>query len=300
MSDQANGCHRGIFTIDGPLGGYEFPTTVSFRPLADRVWTASDGIYRTIFLEGDEGVICFDTFWSPAAAGSYRQAVQRVFPTKPIHTIVYSHEHLDHTGFALDLEPEAHVIAHQEAADVIAARRSDGQVVPHETWAGESKHFAIDGVEFDLINPGPTHGNGNVAAHFPEHGLVFMADTVSPGVRYAFMPDYHFSRYVPSMRKIERLEWDEFVPGHFWSLDRAGFAEDLAYYEWLEEAAQEALFAGVDPDVYAEVAAYCGDHWEAERGRLFRYHEFFAMNVMRMMVHFRTGGWGLEDVEGAR
>src|SRR4051794_30289584 len=101
-----NTCHRGIFTIDGPLPGYAFPTTVSYTPLGERLWTATDGIYRTIFAEGDSGVVAFDTFWSPAAAGSYRTAIDRVLPGRELHTVVYSHEHLDHCGFAEDLAPE--------------------------------------------------------------------------------------------------------------------------------------------------------------------------------------------------
>ena len=74
--------------------------------MSDRLWTASDGIYRSVLLDGDEGVIAFDTFWSPAAAGSYRTAIERVLPGREIHTVIYSHEHLDHCGFASDLAPE--------------------------------------------------------------------------------------------------------------------------------------------------------------------------------------------------
>ena len=88
MIDPAT-CHRGIFEIGAPLPGYAFPTTVSYRPVSNRLWTASDGIYRSVFLEGDVGVIAFDTFWSPAAARSYRTAIERVLPGREIHTVIY-------------------------------------------------------------------------------------------------------------------------------------------------------------------------------------------------------------------
>lgn len=293
-----DGCHRGIFAIDGPLPGYQFPTTVSYDPLGGALWTAADGIYRSIFVEGDESVVCFDTFWSPAAAQSYAQAVRRVFPSKPIETIVYSHEHLDHTGFALDLAPDAEIIAHADAAEVIAARQSDGQKPATQTWQGERKQLEIDGVEVELINPGPTHGNGNVAARFPEQGVLFMVDTVIPGVGYTFFPDWHLASYVDSMRRLEALEWDRFVPGHFWVTDRNGFAENLDYYEFMADAAQTALADGVDSDNYPEVERYATEHYGDQYGRLFRFHEYFGMNLMRVMVHFRTGGWGLEDNSG--
>jgi glyoxylase-like metal-dependent hydrolase (beta-lactamase superfamily II) len=290
-------CHRGIFDIEGPLPGYAFPTTVSYEPLSDRLWTASDGIYRTIFAAGDEGIIAFDTFWSPAAARSYRTAIDRLFPGREVHTVVYSHDHLDHCGFGADLAPEAStVLAHEDAAAVIAGRGSDGQVVPTEAWSGERRAFAIDGVEFELINPGPTHGSGNVAAHFPDAGLLFMVDTVIPGVGYTFFPDWHLASYLPSMRRLEALEWETFVPGHFWPVDRAGFADNLAYYERMDAAAREALDEGVDPDDYPAVDAWARERLTTELGHLFRFGEYIGMNVMRFMVHHRTGGWGLEDV----
>jgi len=294
-------CHRGIFSIDGPLQGYAFPTTVSYRPVSDRLWTASDGIYRSIFLEGDEGVIAFDTFWSPAAAASYRTAIERVLPGREIHTIIYSHDHLDHTGFASDLAPEAgRIIVHEDAAQVIAARGSDGQTPATETWSGERQSFAIDGSQFELINPGATHGNGNVAAWFPDAGSIFMVDTVIPGVGYTFFPDWHLDSYLPNMRRLEALEWTSFIPGHFWPLDRRGFSENLSYYERIDAAAREALSEGVDPDDYPAIDAWARERLGGELGGLFRFGEYIGMNVMRFMLHRRTGGWGLEDAGGAR
>lgn len=295
----AESCHRGIFSIDGPLPGYAFPTTVSYEPLSERLWTASDGIYRTIFAEGDEGIVAFDTFWSPAAAASYRTAVTRVLPDREIHTVVYSHDHLDHCGFAADLAPEAStVLAHADAAAVIEARGSDGQVVPTRTWSGERARVKVDGLEFELIDPGPTHGNGNVAAFFPEAGVVFMVDTVIPGVGYTFVPDWHLDSYLGSMRRLEGLAWERFVPGHFWPLDRDAFGENLAFYERMAEAARQALADGVDPDHYPSVDAYARERLRGELGRLFRFGEYIGMNLMRFMAHEVTGGWGLEDAGG--
>src|SRR5918994_3502715 len=138
-------CHRGIFRISGPLRAYQARPTISYEPLGRRLWTASDGTYRTIFAEGDEGVVAFDTFYSPGAALAYRDAIGRLLPTKEIHTVVYSHDHLDHTGFALNLAPGADVVAHEDCARVVEARCADGQAAPTEVWAGRRREFGIDG-----------------------------------------------------------------------------------------------------------------------------------------------------------
>jgi hypothetical protein len=96
MTDNHDGCgeHCGIFTIPGEipiLGAYR---DICYVPLRGNIWTASEGIYRTCFVEGEKGVVAFDTFGTPGTARAYGGAIQRVFPDKPVHTIVYSHDHL--------------------------------------------------------------------------------------------------------------------------------------------------------------------------------------------------------------
>ena len=292
--DQAPDDHCGIFTIPGPLAIQSAWRDISFEPVRDRIWTASEGIYRTIFLEGDTGVIAFDTFTTPGGARAYQGAIQRVFPHKPVHTIVYSHDHLDHTGYAADLAPDAEIIAHDLCDRVIRARESDGQLPATEVWSGERKEYEIDGLRFELLYPGPTHGDGNVAAYFPDSKVLFMVDTVIPGVGYTFFPDWHLTPYVPTMRRLESLDWDMFVPGHFWITDRAGFAGSLEYYEQMAELGQQAIVDGLDPNDYADVIRYSNEKLKPQYGTLFRYDEYFAMNLIRYMQHYLTGGWGIE------
>lgn len=286
--------HCGIFTIPGPLGIQQAHRDISFSPVRDRIWSVSEGIYRSLFLEGKKGIVAFDTLTTPGTARAYAGAVHRCFPRKSIHTVVYSHDHLDHTGYAADLAPSADIIAHRLCNEVIKARGSDGQLPATEVFDGERKAYEIDGVYFELLYPGPTHGDGNVAAYFPQSKLLFMVDTVIPGVGYTFFPDWHFTPYVPVMKRLLSLDWDVFVPGHFWITDRKGFMDNLNYYDQMAELAQEALADGLDPYDFADVTRYAQQKCYARFGHLFRFDEYFAMNLWRYMQHFLTGGWGIE------
>ena len=140
--------HCGIFTIPGSDQIQGAWRDITYMPVRDNIWTVSEGIYRTIFIEGDKGVIAFDTFTTPGGARAFRGAIERVLPRKTVHTIVYSHDHLDHTGYAADLAPEADIIAHDLCNRVITGRKSVGQLAATEVWSGERKQYAIDGVEF--------------------------------------------------------------------------------------------------------------------------------------------------------
>ncbi len=286
--------HAGIFTIPGPHPILSMWRDLTYQPLADGLWTVSEGIYRTIFIRGKTGVIAFDTFSTPGGARAYQMAIGRVYPGKEIHTVIYSHDHLDHTGYAADLAPKADILAHDLCGKVIAARKSDGQLPATEVWSGERKQFEIDGVRFELLYPGPTHGDGNVAAHFPDHKLLFMVDTVIPGVGYTFFPDWHIRPYVDNMRRLLSLEWDTFVPGHFWTLGRKDFEDNLQYYLDVSDVAQDAIGDGVAVDDLEATTKYAQEKLRDRYGHLFRFDEYIGMNLMRYMHHFLSGGWGIE------
>ena len=125
-----------------------------------------------------------------------------------------------------------------------------------------------------------------------------MVDTVIPGVGYTFFPDWHLSTYVKSMRKLEQLDWTVFVPGHFWPVDRPSFVDNIDFYDRMAAFGEQALIEGVDPDDLAQVTAWTTERVAPDLGQMFRFGEYAPLNVMRYMLHFRTGGWGLEDNGG--
>ena len=286
--------HCGIFTLGGDIPIQGAWRDITYQPVRDNIWTASEGIYRTIFLEGNKGTIAFDTLTTPGTARAYGAGIGRVFPKKSIHTIVYSHEHLDHTGYAADLAPEADIIAHDYANQVITARQADGQLPATEIWFGERKEYAIDGCEFELIYPGPTHGDGNVAAYFPQSKALFMVDTVAAGVGYCYLMDWHLAHYVPVMRRFLSLDWDIFVPGHFWILNRQQFIEILDYWERLIETSQQAVIDGVNPHDMSALRNYTDSKLGPTDRELFRFYEYAAINLSRYMQGYLSGGWGIE------
>ena len=98
--------HQGIFTSGAVQDYLAAAPTMTCEQLSDRLWTISDGKYRTIFIEADHSVVAFDTFGTPARARAYVTEIARLIPGKPVATIIYSHDHLDHAGFAADFAPD--------------------------------------------------------------------------------------------------------------------------------------------------------------------------------------------------
>lgn len=287
--------NTGIFTSDRLQGYLSAEPEMQTHQLSDRLWTISDGVYRTIFMEGEGSVVAFDTFGTPGRARAYRRAIEAAIPGKPIGTVIYTHDHLDHAGFAEDLAPEAEIVADEMCAKVIGLRGAKGQLVPGRTLSGTEHDMDVDGVRFTLLNPGPTHGTGNLSAYFAEERLLFSSDTILPNARYGLMPDYHIWNFVRFMRGFLALDWDTFVPGRYEVTDRTRFERGCDYIEAVQDASQQAFVEFVPIWVLDAMKGYVGARLQDRFADLDGFHEHIGLTSIRVVHHYLMGGWSLED-----
>jgi glyoxylase-like metal-dependent hydrolase (beta-lactamase superfamily II) len=287
--------NRGNFTLPEADAYLQREPEMQVEPLSDRLYTISDGQVRTLFAAGDTGVIAFDTFGTPGKARAYQKAIAAKLPGKPISTIVYSHDHLDSAGFAADLAPDAEIIADEMCARVIKLRGAQGQLPPTRVLNGERHELTIDGVDLVLLNPGPLHGSGNLAAWFTEEKVLFSADTVLANARYGFMPDYHFANFLPFMRGFLELDFERFVPGRYEMTDRAGFERGVNFIEAVMNACQEAFVNFVPIWAYEPMKGFCMEQLGPEYGDLDGFEGHVGQMAIRIVHHYLMGGWGLED-----
>jgi len=287
--------NRGKFTLEAAQAYLAHEPEIRVDALSERLFTVSDGHCRTLFVAGDSGVIAFDTFGTPGRARSYRRAIGAILPGKPISTIIYSHDHLDHAGFAADLAPAAEIIADEICAKVVKCRGAEGQLQPTRVLTGARNELSIDGVDLVLLNPGPTHGSGNVAAYFADEGVLFSSDTILANARYGFMPDYHFANFTRFMRGFLDLEWDRFVPGRFGMTDRAGFERGCDFIDAVMVACQQAFANFVPIWLYEPMKGFVGGQLGEQYGDLEGFDGHIGQMAIRVVHHYLMGGWGLED-----
>ena len=287
--------NRGKFTRDAAAEYLAHEPEMQAEKLSSGLWTISDGVYRSIFLEGESSVIAFDTFGTPGKARAYKNKVAECVPGKPIKTIIYSHDHLDHCGFAADLSEDAEIIADEICAKVIKLRQSEGQSMPTRILSGSENNMEIDGVEFTLLNPGPTHGSGNLSAWFAEAGTLFSSDTILANAKYGFVPDYHICNFVRFMRGFLELEWNTFVPGRYEVTDRAGFERGCDYFEAIQIEAQNAFAEFVPIWAFEPMKGYVMNKLADRFGDLDGFEDHIGQTAIRIVHHYLMGGWGLED-----
>lgn len=291
--------HRGAFTSRAAQAYLAAEPRMHTDRLSDRIWTVTDGHCRAVFVEGDTGVIAFDTFGTPGRARAYRKAIAAAVAGKDVRHIIYTHDHLDHAGFATALAPDAEIIADDICAKVIKLRKADGQLLPTRILRGESNAVDIDGVAFTLLNPGPTHGSGNISAWFAEENILYSSDTILANAKYGFMPDYHLGNFVRFMRGFLELDWQTFVPGRFELTDREGFARGCDYIEAMQTECQNAFAEFVPIWAYEPMYGYVSERLKGRFGDLDGFDQHVGQTAIRVVHHYLMGGWGLEDTPAA-
>ena len=287
--------NTGLFTASNAREYLEREPVMTVDQISERMWTITDGTVRTLFLEGDSGIVAFDTFGTPGAARAYRKSVEATVPGKDIKTLIYSHDHLDHAGYAADFAPAAEIIADEMCAKVIRLRQAKGQLVPTRELTGTRNDLMLDGLSFTLLNPGPTHGSGNMSAYFDVEKLLFSSDTILPNARYGFMPDYHIWNFVKFMRGFLELDWRTFVPGRYELTDRARFEHGCDFIEAVQDESQRAFAEFVPIWVMDAMQGYVGGKLQDRFGDLDGFQEHIGMVALRIVHHYLMGGWSLED-----
>ena len=287
--------NRGLFTTDKAQPYLALEPEMAVQQLSGRLWTVSDGTCRTLFIKGEEGVVAFDTFGTPGRARAYARAINDVLPGREINTVIYSHDHLDHAGFAADLAPGAGIIADEMCAKVIRLRAAEGQLQPTRVLSGTEHRVNVDGVDLVLLNPGPTHGSGNLAAWFAEEKLLFSSDTILANARYGLLPDIHLANFVRFLRGFLALDWDTFVPGRYGLTDRAGFRRGCDYIEAVQAACQQAFVEFVPIWAYEPMRSYVLNRLADRFGDLEGFADHVGLTAIRVVHHYLMGGWSLED-----
>jgi glyoxylase-like metal-dependent hydrolase (beta-lactamase superfamily II) len=292
--------NRGNFTLDAAQPYLAAEPELSTEKLSERLWTVTDGVIRTLFVEADSSVIAFDTFGTPGRARAYKKAIEAAIPGKAIKTIIYSHDHLDHAGFAADLAADAEIIADEICAKVIKLREAEGQLQPTRVLTGAKNELTIDGVSITLLNPGPTHGSGNMAAYFAEEKTLYSADTVLANAKYGFMPDYHFCNFKKYMESFLELDWDRFVPGRYELTDRAGFQRGVNFIDEVMTECQNAFAQFVPIWMYEPMKGFLMGALGEKYGDLEGFEGHIGQMGIRVVHHYLMGGWGLEDTPDAK
>jgi Metallo-beta-lactamase superfamily len=135
--------------------------------LGGGVYMVTDGIYNTMFVVSDAGVILADA--PPTMSAKTLRAIQDVAPGATIVALVYSHAHIDHIGYAGEVvktNPGMQIVAHEETRKTLALANDPNRPVPTVTFNTQDVDFplVVGNQTLQLRYPGPNHDTGTSAS----------------------------------------------------------------------------------------------------------------------------------------
>jgi glyoxylase-like metal-dependent hydrolase (beta-lactamase superfamily II) len=212
----------------------------------DDLFWITDGVYNTLFLVTDEGVVAVDA--PPTIGKNYLKAISEV-TDKPITHVIYSHAHIDHIGAAGMFPKNAIFIAQEETAaelqraKTISTNASTIPPLPTETFSNNYT-LQIGNQTLQLDYYDDNHLPGNIFIYAPKQKVLMLVDVIFPG--WVPFPYLAVSKDIAGYIKahdivLENYEFNTFVGGH---LTRLGTVEDVKiqkeFISNLEKAAGKA------------------------------------------------------------
>lgn len=213
--------------------------TPTLTKLSDRVYTYNWYFDRTLVVRTNDGLVVIDPF-NRTMAENLRSALREAGITDPVHTLIYSHYHLDHVRGGGALQPQ-HVVAHAksptywddwDARDVLAPTR----------YVEGDQALVIGGVAIHMLYLGKAHSDTQYAFHIPGDRVVYAPDTVSVRV---FLPgggpDIYMPGFIRALKRIEAVDFDIFVASHFGWGSKADFSESVQMIEFVQALAERTV-----------------------------------------------------------
>ena len=142
---------------------------------------------------GDDGVLLVDTGTAPMAQKLF--AAIRTLSNKPIHTIINTHLHADHTGGNQALvklgaggPQPPRVMGHENtynrmmAAAVEANANTPAAALPMNAYFTPTRDFFLNGEAIVLHHVPAAHTDGDTLVHFRRSDVVATGDGINPAV----------------------------------------------------------------------------------------------------------------------
>lgn len=223
---------------DNPAALADARKMLKVESIGEGTWFLRWPWVNSVVFETDEGLVLVDTGHAPA--GPALVDTLEKLSDKPVHTVIFSHHHLDHAygAWALErLDESPRIIAHESflhemGLDVRLAnytnallnnqhpddvpRSLEEMVLPTETFAGKRKVLTIGGEEF-ILNHARGETDDHLWVHVPGRDLVVSGDLHQP-----FLPNAgngkrrqrHLQEWADALREMAALEPEVLLPLH--------------------------------------------------------------------------------------
>ena len=188
----------------------------------DGAYWVTDGLYNSMFVVSDEGVIVID---APGTYADKLPAAIREVTDQPVKFFVYSHHHQDHTSGSAIFGEDVVRVGHELTAQELRRKNDPNRPIPTVTF-GESYALKLGNQQVNLVYPGLQHSPGNVFIHLPAQKVLMLVDVLYPGA--VPFTDFAVAASVPgyfqAFDQASKFDFDYYQGGH---VGRPGTRDDF-------------------------------------------------------------------------
>ncbi|MGI9259284.1 MAG: MBL fold metallo-hydrolase [Gammaproteobacteria bacterium] len=156
---------------------------VELLEVGDGVYQAMGSSHHSLVIETDNGLIIIDAPLYPSRSVAILEALEERWPDRPVHYVILTHHHYDHSGGATAYAAEGiPLIVHSTNADFFGSLlASQGLDAAPITGVGDRLALSVDGVNLELYDIPTSHVAGMLMVYLSDQRLVFNSDLYSPG-----------------------------------------------------------------------------------------------------------------------
>jgi glyoxylase-like metal-dependent hydrolase (beta-lactamase superfamily II) len=282
----ATGCtehfllRTGIKTANSYIEGPSAEGT-RFEKVSDHVYTAKWGWYRNVVIDTADGLVVIDPM-GPKMVAVDKQGIAEMLGGKKVHTVIYSHYHLDHVAGAGAFAP-SEIIGHEKCAEYWKAVDAKDVAPMTKTITGDQT-LTIGGVEIQALYLGHSHSDTLYAFYLPGDKTLFTADlglvkTAPPGG----VPDSYWPGYVAALDRVAALDFKVFVPSHFDAGTKQDLLDYIAFLKLSRSLAKQSLAKHGGMNEGARFEDYFDDIYPALQPKYGEWHGFGPTFISNMV-----------------
>lgn len=223
-------------TIEDPVIG---PKGYYVGSYGGGAYWVTNGLYNSMFVVSDEGVIVVDA--PPSYADKIPAAIKEV-TDQPVKYFVYSHHHGDHTGGSAVFGDDVIRVGHELTAQELRRKSDPNRPVPTVTFS-DTYTLELGNQRVELAYPGLQHSPGNVFIYLPTQKVLMLVDVLYPGS--VPFKNFAVAASVPGFYKAfdqaSEYGFEYFQGGH---VGRPGTRDDFAdIHGYITDVQKNAMMA---------------------------------------------------------
>lgn len=246
------------------------PAQPVLTELKDGVYQYSQFFYNSLVVVTDEGVIITDPS-NEIRAKAMRKEIAKV-TDQPVKTVIYSHDHFDHSrGGKIFKDEGAKFVAQEKCTELMSRDLEDKVIQPDDTYK-DKMSITMGGKQVDLHYYGPNDGDCMSIIHMPKDKVLVAVDWHLPQyVNEPYRLNEHDSvSILNTFKRVDaELDFDTVISGHAPVSSPEAFKEDMRFYQALFNAVWEGMQQGKTTEqLKAEISLPEFSHWRGYKENL--------------------------------